>query len=494
MKRAVVVLACCFAGVTAHAETRPEYTGKAEASLLGAPATFDPAAAQTHAELTIAELVFDTLYRVELTGAIEPHVAAGPPELDPTRLVARIAIRKGITFHDGSALHPQDVAASLDRARRGPGRWALSPIAKVSANGDSIEITLKTPIDVAMMLALAPSSVTRNGKAPGGRAIGSGPFEIESVAKNRLVVKAFEDHFAGRPYLDRLVLHWYDNPDAEAKRFELDETQLSARGATQFFGGQPKYRAGAVDGPKALLVFIGFGKKHRDVTGDVGFRKALELALDRGAATSVNKGEAVIPAGEPVPVEAGGTAPTQLVRNGNVPQARLALADAARRVHALTPAKRPQLTLEIAFESTRPDDRQIAERVARALGKLDIGATLTGVSATELRDRVSRGATDLWIGQLAAPIKSGTSWPWWSAAFAIGGDDWAAARLADGTLTNQAARHELAARRPIVPLMFRGVKMWHRADLRGLRFDAMGRPCFAEMFVFGQPIKAVATP
>lgn len=487
--RVATLLAVLAAGATVRGETRPRYAGKIDGALLGAPATLDPVAAQTHAELAVSGLIFDTLYRIEVTGVVEPRLAAGRPELDSSRLVARIPIRKGVHFHDGSALTAADVAASLDRARAGAGKWALAPIATIKHDAESIEVTLRTPIDVATMLSLAPTAITRGGKAPGARPIGTGPFKLELIdrAAKKLVLDAFEDHFAGRTYLDRVVLHWFDKPDTEAKRFETDDGQLSSRGVAAFTGGQPKYRSSAVDGPKSLLVYVGFGKKHADVLREPAFRRALDLALDRNALVSVNRGEAVLPAGEPVPVEAGAPVPSSLVRTGDVAAARVALAEAARRVPGLAPTSASQLTLEIAFEDTRPDDREIAERVARALGKLGIAATLSAVSGTELRDRIARGATDLYIHQLAAPLQVG--WAWWSAAFAAGGDDWAATRLAGGQLSMEVARREFAARRPIVPLMFRGVRMWHRADLRGLRFDATGRPCLEEVFVFGGPVR-----
>jgi hypothetical protein len=56
----------------AHAETRPRYAGKIDGALLGAPATFEPVAGQSHAELTVIGMVFDTLYRIEVTGSVEP--------------------------------------------------------------------------------------------------------------------------------------------------------------------------------------------------------------------------------------------------------------------------------------------------------------------------------------------------------------------------------------------------------------------------------------
>jgi ABC-type transport system substrate-binding protein len=485
-----VALAVIAIASVAHAETRPRYAGKVDGALLGAPATLDPVHAQSHAELTVTGLIFDTLYRVELGGVAEPRLAAGKPEIDDKSRAVRIAIRKGVKFHDGSTLTPDDVAASLERARTGAGRWALAPVASVKATGDAIELTLRAPVDPAAMLSLAPTAITRGGRAPGAKPIGTGPFMLEAFDRTnrKLVLGAFEDHHAGRTYLDRVTLRWFDKSDTEAKQFETDNAQLSARGTAAFTGGQPKYKAGAVDGPKALLVYVGFGKKHADVLREPAFRKALDLALDRNGLVSVNRGEAVQPAGEPLPVEAGGNAPTPAIRTGDLAAAKLAFADAQKRVPALSPSSASQLTLEIAFEDTRPDDREIAERVARALGKLGIAATLTALPGTELRERIAKGSTDLHLGQLAAPLPLG--WAWWSAAFAAGGDDWAAQKLGAGQLTLEGARKEFAARRPIVPLMFRGVRMWHRADLRGLRFDATGRPCLEEVFMFGAPVKS----
>ena len=73
--------------------------------------------------------------------------------------------------------------------------------------------------------------------------------------------------------------------------------------------------------------------------------------------------------------------------------------------------------------------------------------------------------------------------------YSAGGDAWATNQLASGSLQMEMARKEHAARLPILPLMFRGIRMWHRSDFHGLRFDALGRPCLEEMFVYGAPVK-----
>ncbi|HLL25621.1 MAG TPA: ABC transporter substrate-binding protein [Kofleriaceae bacterium] len=479
---------------TAHAETRPRYGGSVEATLLGAPVTFDPTAVLAHADITVAELVFDTLYRVGPSGVIQPHLAAAVPTLDATRTRVTIALREGVVFHDGSKLTSADVVASLERVRATPARWTLAPVASIVArDAATIEVTLRAPAELALLLALPTTAVTKGGRAPiAERVIGSGPFVVDGFdrAKKRLRLRAFDDHFAGRPYVDTLVLGWYDTSDGEARRFETGGTQVSARGTGAFAGAQPKYRAHDLEGPAALLVYVGFGKAHAEIMADRGFRRALDLALVRDALKTVTSGERVVPTREPVPLEAGGA--STAARNGDLAAAQAALADAGRRVQALASDRLGQLKLEILVEDTRPDDREIAERVVRSLDKLGISSTVVAVSAHVLRERIGKGTSDLWIGQLAAPLTS--AWLWWSAAFAAGGDSWAMQQLASGTIDPRAAQKQFAAQLPILPLMFRAVKLWHRSDVRGLAFDASGRPCFADIHLFGEPTKSRSRP
>jgi len=486
------VLALALVSV-AHAETRPRYGGAVEASLLGAPATLDPVMAQSHAELTAVDLLFDTLYRIGPNGGVQPHLAAGLPVGDGPKL--RIPLRKGVRFHDGTELTAADVVASLERVRTSPARWTLAPVASLRADGDAVELVLRAPIgDLASFLAMPATAITKSGRAPGERPIGSGPFRVDRLdaANRRLSLVAFDDHFAGRPYLDQLALRWYDTTDGEARRFETGEAQLSARGVAAFVGAVPKYRAGDVEGPAALLVFVGFGRAHAALLATTPFRHALDLALARGTLTSISSGERVAPARDPVPVEAGGAALSTAGRLADLAGARAALAQAARTAKDLDPSAKAQLKLEILVEETRPDDREIAERVAFALTKLDIASTITVVPAAKLRERVARGACDLWIGQLAAPVTAAPLW--WGAAFAAGGDPWVEQHLAAGSLDVAAAAKTFGEHLPIVPLAFRAVRIWHRTDIRGLGFDASGRPDFADVFLFGDPARSKGKP
>ena len=245
-----LLVTCLCVSALARAETRPRYAGTVEATLLGAPATLDPVLARTHAEATVVGLVFDTLYKIGPDGVAQPHVAIALPSFDEKHTTARIQIAKGIHFQDGSELTARDVVASLERARV-RAKWILAPIVDMKADGDTIELALRAPIsDLTTLLALPQTAITKGGKPPGDKPIGSGPYAVTSWDRGKHVMKlaAFEDHFAGRPYVD-LVLRWYDTPDGEARRFETGDAQVSARGVSAFTGGRPTYKADDVEGP-----------------------------------------------------------------------------------------------------------------------------------------------------------------------------------------------------------------------------------------------------
>lgn len=479
MSRGAILL-CALASV-AHAETRPRYGGAVEAALLGAPVTFDPIAAQSSAELTVVGLVFDTLYTIGPDGAVQPHLAIGAPVVDVARATAHIALRKGVTFHDGAPLTAGDVADSLERVHaRLP--WLLAPVATIRAAGDGVDLVLRAPgADLAALLALPQAAITKRGQAPGVRPIGSGPFAVDSFepANRRLALRAYDDHFAGRPYLDRLQLGWFDTPDGEARRFETGAAQLSARGMTAFAGARPKYPASQVESPAALLLFVGFGKAQA-ITGERAFRKALDLALDRGALATITTGEHTQPTRLPLPVEAGAPLLDAAGRAGDKAAARALLADAGKRTAALAPARLASAKLTILIDASRPDDRELALRVSRGLDRLGLGYAIEAEPADRLRARVASGDCDLWIGQVAAPISVASAW--WGQAFAAGNDDWAQLRLVNGALDPAAAAREFAARLPIVPLMFRSLLVWYRSDVHGLGFDASARPNLADLY------------
>jgi ABC-type transport system substrate-binding protein len=462
------------AAAVAHAETRPKYGGAVVGALVGAPGTLDPVRAMSHSEITLVGLVFDTLYQAQPDGSVQLHLAAAPPVFDTKGTAVHIALRKGVRFHDGSEVTATDVAKSLERARSGA-RWLLAGVSSVKADGDGVDLELSAPMpELALYLAQPQTAVTKGGKAPGAKPIGSGPYVLASLdrGKSEVALRAFDDHFLGRPYLDQLTLRWYDTPEGEANKFESGEAQLSARGVAAFAHAKPVYESAAIEGLPTLMTFIGFGRAHPAVTGSIEFRRAIDLALSRDALATVSSGERVTPTRLPMP---GVTGTAKLD-----PTAAKVMLD---KLAAL--ASKPRL--ELLIDASRPDDRELAERIAFQLDQVGVVAAIVAESAPRMRERVAAGQCDLWIGQLVEPIASSTLW--WASAFAAGEDEWPIAQLVAGALDPAAAAKAFDARLPILPLAIRSIKLSYRTDVHGVAFDGIGRPCFADLFLHGAPVK-----
>jgi ABC-type transport system substrate-binding protein len=480
---AAAVAALASPALPARAEGRPGYGGAAVGTLLGEAASFDPVAVRTHADAAVVGLLFDTLYDVGPDGVVYPQLAAGLPDVQADK--ARIPLRPQLRFHDGSALTAVDVVATLARVRASAAAgWLLVSVSDITVDGDDVVLTLGAPRkDLARLLATPWTAVTPRGLAPRKDApIGSGPFRLGARKRDRLELEAWEGHLAGRPYLDKLTLRWFVSAEDEAQLYETGGAHWSLRGATRFAGGSPKHPTTELESPATVLVYVGFGQAHADVLGNVDFRVALDAALARSGLATVGTGERSVPAADPVPVDLGGPALSAVAADPRIDVAEAALARAGVKVRALSRDRIGALSLEILVADSRPDDREVAARVARALDKLGARATITAVNATELARRVSAGACDLYIGQTTAELS--TPAMLYAQAFAIAGDRGHADKLASGAITGARMRETFAARLPIIPLYHRAVRVHHRADLRGAWFDSSARLGVPELFVW----------
>ncbi len=510
----ITLLGCAVLPSRAAAETRPAYGGSIKASLLGEPVIIDPVQANNHAELTLVSLIFDTLYRIgdkSRNGAptLIPHVASALPEVSSDGLEARVPVRSGITFHGGRLLTAKDAARSLQRLRASPKGWLLAPveslrIVRAKARGDRrqeqadgyvlvFQLSRAAP-ELALLLSAPSTAITPGGQAPKthrtGRVSGSGPFRLTRLNRTsrRARLVASTGHFAGRPYVDEIILRWFETADQEATIYESGRAHMSLRGAVAFAGHKPAYRTRELAGSATLLSYVGLGKTraHGAITRNRNFRRALSLALDRNGFRGVGTGERVMPTIHPVPVALGGKATSTAARRAQLATAKSNLAEAATSVPLLAGTQRVEL--ELIIDRTRPDDREIAEKVIAALFRLGIGARISAIPAKTFRERVGRGDCDLYIGQLVIPVPAkGIAM---AAAFAAGNDKWATEELASGSLDADGASRAFARRLPIIPLFHRALRVHHRSDVRGLRLGDNATLSLDDLFLFGPAEKS----
>ncbi|MBJ3784984.1 ABC transporter substrate-binding protein [Devosia sediminis] len=270
-------------------------------------------------------LIFDSLfsYRVKegSTSEFELGYALATGYEETGETTARLTLREGVTFHDGSALTADVVKWNLERARdheKSAVKTAVSQLTNVTVVDEhTLDLEFEAP-QALFTLTMTPGNATNvfivsqqaveamGDDAFARKPVGSGPYMVENwLVDDRVELVAFADHWelgddgAPLPYADRFVVRQL--PDSSVAGLELragnvhiinpleqDLDSLDAAGIQTWsvpatFTGQPSFYISSR--PDSTTPFA----------TDVRLRQALQHAIDReamAAALGFGRGEA----------------------------------------------------------------------------------------------------------------------------------------------------------------------------------------------------------
>ena len=242
-------------------------------------------------------LIYQGLTRIGADQQPEPLLASRI-ELSPNHLTYRVHLRTDVKWADGLALTADDVMFTFhvlqDPAYTLPGGavWKGVEVKKVAA--DEVDLTLKAPsagflnsLRVGILPQhLFPGDVGSIPTSPysGAKAIGTGPFMVESISPDRSVVALRRNSFASpAPHLDRVVFRGYSTLDAAIAAV--------AAGEADAVGGLPSPAESAIlaRAPLAIhdartfsfaAVFLDLDPS-RSYLSNPAVRRALSQAIDR---------------------------------------------------------------------------------------------------------------------------------------------------------------------------------------------------------------------
>jgi peptide/nickel transport system substrate-binding protein len=223
-------------------------------------------------------LTFDSLVRFDDSAQPRPALAAAwRHDADLKRW--EFQLRPGVRFHDGTLLTAAAAAAALER---------LGAIAQ----GESVLIRSDYPkLDLLQTLSDTPIAKY---SADGNR-VGTGPFRIVVETRSRAVLKANEEYWDGRPYLDGLEIDMGRSLRDQALDFDLNKADIvefgfgDTRRATQ--NGKRLWTSA----PIALLALV------FDPLTDERARAAIALSIDRSTIHNVLLQRQGAPAGSILP-------------------------------------------------------------------------------------------------------------------------------------------------------------------------------------------------
>lgn len=180
----------------------------------------------------LRELVFNGLVYIESDYTPVADLAKSWENPDDKTWVFHL--RQGVKFHDGQELTAEDVKYTyetiLDEAFASPVLAFYEPIQSIEVIDDyTVQFNLDSvygPFLSYMDMGIVPKSVAEaQGEAFGNNPIGTGPFKFVNWQRgDSIELEAFDEHFNGRPKVDKITIKVV--PDNSARAVALESGDL----------------------------------------------------------------------------------------------------------------------------------------------------------------------------------------------------------------------------------------------------------------------------
>ncbi|MGH9504968.1 MAG: ABC transporter substrate-binding protein [Terriglobales bacterium] len=267
--------------VAAPASTRPRYGGTLRISIREAPTSLDPIDSGQpgiSALPSLSRLIFDTLAILDARGQTQPALSSSW-QADNGNQRWQFNIRRGVAFHDGTAVSPDAVAAALR---------AANPSWKVFASGEAVIVECHAPTpNLPAVLALSRNSIA---KRSGGKLVGSGPFAITQWDPGKkLVLTARDDYWGGRAFVDSVEIEMGKGFREQMIAMDLGKADIVEVAPEQARHAVLEGRRVETSAPAEWMALVFNREIGHDIdsAADAKLREALAYSIDRESMNNV---------------------------------------------------------------------------------------------------------------------------------------------------------------------------------------------------------------
>jgi len=204
----------------------------------GSPDTLNPGTAVLSEAWSIFELVYDSMYELQLDGSYTLGLADSVTT-SPDGLVWTYKIHDGVKWHDGQPLTAEDVAFSYNFYKDNIDFPYMNPYTgyfdKIEAmNKNEVAITLTEPIPnidyQLVFLYVLPKHIWESvnpTEFENEEMIGSGPFKMVEYKQNEYVhLAANKDYFRTPPVVDEAIFQTFENKDALVQAIKTGQVDM----------------------------------------------------------------------------------------------------------------------------------------------------------------------------------------------------------------------------------------------------------------------------
>lgn len=240
--------------------------------------SLDPVDCADGVQQVAASLLYEGLFRLD--GRFEPQPCLCISYThDEAAGRYTFTLRSGVQFSDGSPLTGRDVKATLDRARTSA-RYAsrLSGISSISANSDSVTISLTSPNTALPALLDVP--IVKSGGQDTIAPMGTGPyFYVEEETGAYLIANQSWWRGENQP-VERIALVGAPDSAAMLYRFSSHEVQLITADLTGVQAVSATGSVDSVDAETTVLQYVGCNTARAPLDSP-SLRRALSAGIDR---------------------------------------------------------------------------------------------------------------------------------------------------------------------------------------------------------------------
>ncbi|WP_369130919.1 ABC transporter substrate-binding protein [Modestobacter roseus] len=361
----------------------------------------------TTSSFTVLDQVFEPLVRYTADGDFAPALAESW-EISDDGLTMTFALRPGVTFTDGTPFDADVARADLLRWVEDPdnGFLGLTGVTESIEATDDTTITwrLSQPYHSALNeLALTRPVRFTSPAAAEGEPVGTGPYQVESLDEQRIVLVPNDDWWGGTPSLDRVEFAVIPDAAARVAALQADEVDVIGGEYTAPLALEEAAALEATDGVQVLtaesttnLLLTVNADTGNPALADPAVRRAMDLALDRpGIAEGLFEGRAtaattVFPANvpygpDPEPAGAADTAAAEEL-----------LDQAGWTGEGVRSKDGVPLQLDLVLDpGLLPQATALSQVVADQLGAVGIGVTIDRLDSTAYGTAVSARDFDL---------------------------------------------------------------------------------------------------
>ena len=205
----------------------------------GSPDTLSPGIAILTEAYTIFELVYDSMYDLNLDGSFTLSLADSVDRSDDG-LVYTYKIKDGIKWHDGQPLTAEDVAFTYNLYKDTPeypylnGYYTPYFSTIEATENNEVVLTLTEAIpnieSQLVFLYVLPKHIWESVdkiEYDNVDMIGSGPFKMEEYVQNEFVrLTANKEHFATPPKVDEVIFQTFENQDALVQAIKTGQLDM----------------------------------------------------------------------------------------------------------------------------------------------------------------------------------------------------------------------------------------------------------------------------